>query len=50
MNTKEELIETVKRLLSAEDMGLDFLNKLEESELKILIASISHRLEDQKTK
>ena len=47
MDTKEELIETTKRLLSAEDMGLDFLNKLEESELKILIASIRHRLEGQ---
>lgn len=50
MDKKEELIETVKRLLCAADMGLDFLCKLEESELKILIASISHRLEDQKSK
>jgi hypothetical protein len=46
MDKKEELIETVKRLLAAEDMGLDFLHKLEENELKVLIASISHRLED----
>ena len=50
MDTKKELIETIKRLLSAEDMGLDFLNKLEEKELKILIASINHRLEGLKTK
>ena len=48
MNTKQELIEAIKRLLSAEDMGLDFLSKLEENELKTLIASISYRLEDQK--
>ena len=50
MDFKKELIETIKRLLSAEDMGLDFLNKLEESELKTLIASISHKMEDLKTK
>jgi hypothetical protein len=50
MTPKQELIETIKRLLSAEDMGLDFLNKLEEKELKILIASINHRLEPQKGK
>jgi hypothetical protein len=50
MDAKKELIETIKRLLSAEDMGLDFLNKLEEKELKILIASINHRLEPQKGK
>ena len=47
MGTKQELIEAIKRLLLAEDMGLDFLNKLEESELKTLIASIRHRLENQ---
>ena len=39
MNTKQELIEAIKRLLSAEDMGLDFLSKLEENELKTLILS-----------
>ena len=50
MKSKQKLIETIKRLLSAEDMGLDFLNKLEEKELKILIASIRNRLEDLKTK
>jgi len=50
MTPKQELIETIQRLLSAEDMGLDFLNKLEEKELKILIASINHRLEPQKGK
>ena len=48
MDTKQKLIEVIKKLLSADDMGLDFLNKLEESELKTLIASIRHRLEDQK--
>jgi len=35
MKSKQKLIETIKRLLSAEDMGLDFLNKLEEGELNI---------------
>jgi hypothetical protein len=48
MDTRQELIEAVKKLLLAEDMGLDFLNKLEESELKTLIASIRHRLGNQK--
>ena len=48
MNTKQELIETIKRLLVAEDVDLDFLNKLEENELKTLIVSISDRLEKQK--
>ena len=47
MNTKQELIENFKRLLLEEDASLDFLNKLEESELKTLIASIRHRLENQ---
>jgi len=50
MKSKQKLIETIKRLLSAEDMGLDFLMKLEESELKTLLASISHKLEGQKGK
>ena len=50
MDAKKELIETIKRLLSAEDMGLDFLAKLEKDELKKLIASIRNRLEDLKTK
>jgi len=50
MTTKQKLIENIKKLLIAEDMGLDFLNKLEEKELKILIASINHRLEGLKTK
>ena len=50
MDAKKELIETIKRLLSAEDMGLDFLIKLEKDELKKLIASIRNRLEDLKTK
>ena len=49
MGTKQELIETIKRLLLADDMGLDFLDKLEESELKTLIASIRHRLENQES-
>jgi hypothetical protein len=47
MDTKQSLIENIKRLLSADDMGFEFLNKLEESELKTLIASIRHRLENQ---
>jgi len=50
MDKKQKLIENIKKLLIAEDMGLDFLNKLEEKELKILIASIGHRLEEQKAK
>ena len=50
MKPKQELIETIKRLLSAEDMGLDFLTKIEKDELKKLIASIRNRLEDLKTK
>jgi len=49
MDTKQELTEAIKKLLLAEDIGLDFLNKLEESELKTLIASIRHRLENQKS-
>ena len=48
MNTKQELIENLKRLLLEDDTSLYFLNKLEESELKTLIASIRHRLENQK--
>jgi len=47
MNTKQELIETIKRLLSAEDIDLEFLNKLEENELRTLIVSISDRSEKQ---
>ncbi len=47
VNTKQELIENLKRLLLEDDASLDFLNKLEESELKTLIASIRHRLENQ---
>ena len=47
MDTKQELIETIKRLLLAEDVDLDFLNKLEENELKTLIVSISDRSEKQ---
>lgn len=38
MDEKQELIEAIKRLLFADDMGLDFLTKLEESELKTLIS------------
>ena len=49
MDTKQEFIEIIKGLLSADDMGLDFLNRNEESELKTLIASIRHRLENQET-
>jgi len=48
MDTKQELMETIKSLLLANDIGLEFLNKLEESELKTLIISISDRLEKQK--
>lgn len=47
MNTKQELIETIKRLLSVEDVDLDFLNKLDENELKTLIILISDRSEKQ---
>jgi len=45
MDTKQELIETIKRLLLAKDVDLDFLNKLEENELKTLIILISDRSE-----
>jgi len=48
MSIKQELIENLKRLLSEDEATLDFLNKLEESELKTLIASIRHRLGNQK--
>ena len=48
MDPKKELIETIKRLLLAEDVDLDFLNKLEENELRTLIVSISDRSEKQK--
>ena len=48
MNTKRELIENLKRLLLEDGATFDFLNKLEESELKTLIASIRHRLENRK--
>jgi len=48
MDTKQELIETIKRLLLVDDMCFEFLNKLEESELKTLIVSISDRLEIKK--
>jgi len=47
MTPKQELIETIKRLLFAEDVDLNFLNKLEENELKTLIVSISDRSEKQ---
>lgn len=49
MNTKQELIENLKRLLFEDEASFDFLNKLEESELKNLIASIRNRLENQRT-
>lgn len=49
MNAKQELIENLKRLLFEDEASFDFLNKLEESELKNLIASIRNRLEDQRT-
>ena len=48
MNTKQELIEKLNKLLLEDDTSLEFLNKLEESELKNLIASIRLRLEKQK--
>ena len=48
MNTKDELVGNIKKLLMAEDMDFGFLNKLEERKLKTLIASIRHRLEKQK--
>ena len=48
MNTKQKLIKNLKRLLLEDEASLDFLNKLEESELKTLIALIRHRLENQK--
>ncbi len=47
MDIKQKLIKTIKELLSAEDVNLDFLNKLEESELKTLTASIRDSLENQ---
>ena len=47
MTPKQELIETIKRLLFAEDVDLNFLNKLGENELKTLIVSISDRSEKQ---
>jgi len=48
MDTKQELIETIKRLLLAKGADLDFLNKLKENELKTLIILISDRSEKQK--
>jgi len=45
MDTKQELIETIKRLLLADDVDIDFLYKLDESELKTLIVLISDRSE-----
>jgi hypothetical protein len=47
MNTKKKLIKTTKKLLSAEDLNLDFLIKLQEDELKVLVASIRDRLDNQ---
>lgn len=47
MDTKQGLIEKIKTLLVTEDIDLDFLKKLEESELKTLIASMRSRLENQ---
>lgn len=47
MDPKQELIETIKRLLLAKDVDLDFLYKLEENELKTLIVLISDRSEKQ---
>jgi len=47
MYIKQKLIKIIKKLLSAEDANLDFLNKLQEDELKVLVASIRDRLENQ---
>jgi hypothetical protein len=47
MDTKQALIVKIKNLLMAEDISFDFLKKLEESELKTLIASIRGRIENQ---
>lgn len=47
MDKKQELIETIKRLLLPKDVALDFLYKLGENELKTLIVSITDRLEKQ---
>jgi hypothetical protein len=48
MDSKMTLIKTIKNLLSAEDVSLDFLNKLGDDELKTLIAVIRDRIERQK--
>ena len=40
--TKEKLIQIIKRLLNA-DADLSFLNKLEETNLKVLAAAIRER-------
>jgi hypothetical protein len=48
MDTKQALIGKIKNLLLVEDINLDFLKKLEEDELKTLIAVIRDRIENQK--
>ena len=47
MDTKQRLIKSIKELLSVEDVNLDFLNKLQEDELKVLIVSIRDRVDNQ---
>ena len=42
--TKEKLIETIKRILDT-DVDLDFLSKLNQTELETLIACIRDRVE-----
>ena len=44
--TKEELIEILKRVLKT-DTDIDFLLKLDESELETLVAVIRDRIEGQ---
>jgi hypothetical protein len=42
--TKEQLIETIKRILNT-DLDLSFLRKLTEKELETLVASIRERVD-----
>jgi len=41
-----KLVRTIKKLLSAEEIDLDFLKKLQEDELKSLVVSIRDRLDN----
>jgi len=43
--TKDKLIETIQRILDADDVDLDFLLQLKKNEIKTLVVCIRDRVE-----